>query len=121
MLVSWKWLGQWTDLSGIDAEAFAQRFTCTVAEIDHVHRWGFGLRDVLVADVVAVAPHPAADKLRLATVDLGGRTETVVCGAPDLAVGLRVPFVPPGVRLPSGIEVRDGEVRGGAVAGHVGV
>lgn len=112
MLVSWKWLGQWTDLSGVDPEAFAQRFTCTVAEIDAVHRWGFGLGEVLVADVVAVAPHPAADKLRLATVHLGDRTETVVCGAPDLAVGLRVPFVPPGVKLPSGIEVKDGEVRG---------
>lgn len=112
MQVSWKWLSRWVDTSGVDPLAFAQQFTCTVAEIDAVHRWGFGLREVLVADVVAVAPHPNADKLRLATVDLGGRRVQVVCGAPDLRVGLRVPFVPPGVTLPSGITVRDGEVRG---------
>ena len=112
MLVSWKWLSQLVDTSGVDPEAFAQLFTCTVAEIDGVHRWGFGLDGVVVGDVVAVAPHPNADKLRLATVDLGDRQVTVVCGAPDLRVGMRVPFVSPGTTLPSGITVKEGEVRG---------
>lgn len=112
MIVSWKWISQWVDTSGIDPVAFARRFTCTVAEIDGVHQWGFGLDGVVVADVLSVVPHPNADKLRLATVDLGSRQVTVVCGAPDLRVGMRVPFVPPGVTLPSGIAVRDGEVRG---------
>ncbi len=112
MWVSWRWLSQWVDTQGVDPVAFAQRFTCTVAEIDSVKRWGFDLDAVVVADVVAVAPHPNADKLRLATVDLGDRQTTVVCGAPDLRLGMRVPFVPVGVTLPSGIAVKDGEVRG---------
>lgn len=112
MLVSWNWLSQLVDTTGVDPVAFAQLFTCTVAEIDGVHRWGFGLEGVLVADVVAVAPHPNADKLRLGTVDLGDRQVTVVCGAPDLRVGMRVPFVPPGVTLPNGVTIKEGEVRG---------
>jgi phenylalanyl-tRNA synthetase beta chain len=112
VLVSWRWLSQFVDTQGVDPLAFAEKFTTTVAEIDDVVQWGFGLRDVVVADVLAIAPHPNADKLRLATVDIGSRTVQVVCGAPDLRVGLRVPFVPPGVTLPSGITVRDGEVRG---------
>lgn len=112
MLVSWKWLSRFVDTSGVDPLKFAEQFTTTVAEIDDVVQWGFGLQEVLVADVVGVSPHPNADKLRLATVDLGGRTVQVVCGAPDLRLGMRVPFVPPGVTLPSGIVVRDGEVRG---------
>ncbi len=112
MIVSWQWISQWVDTSGVDPIEFAKRFTCTVAEIDGVHRFGAGLQGVLVGDVVAVEPHPNADKLRLATVDLGTRQVQVVCGAPDLKVGMRVPFVPPGIKLPSGIEVRDGEVRG---------
>ncbi len=112
MIVSWKWISQWVDTQGVDPLEFAKRFTCTVAEIDGVHRWGHGLRGVLVGDVIGVAPHPNADKLRLATVDLGSRQVQVVCGAPDLRLGMRVPFVPPGIKLPSGIEVRDGEVRG---------
>jgi phenylalanyl-tRNA synthetase beta chain len=105
-------MSQWVDTAGVDPLAFADRFTCTVAEIDHVVQVGRGLEQVVVADVVAVQPHPNADKLRLATVELGGRQETIVCGAPDLAVGQRVPFVPPGVTLPSGIEVKRGEIRG---------
>ncbi len=117
MLVSWRWLSQFVDTQGVDPLQFAEKFTTTVAEIDDVVQWGFGLRDVRVVDVIAVAPHPNADKLRLATVELGGRTVQVVCGAPDLRVGLRVPFVPPGVTLPSGITVRDGEVRGVASPG----
>lgn len=112
MLVSWRWISQWVDTSGVDPIAFAGRFTCTVAEIDHVVAVGQGLERVLVADVLALAPHPNADKLRLVTVDLGSEQVTVVCGAPDLHIGMRVPFVPPGVTLPSGIAVRDGEVRG---------
>ncbi|MSQ82771.1 MAG: phenylalanine--tRNA ligase subunit beta [Myxococcales bacterium] len=112
MWVSWRWLSQWVDTQGVDPQAFAQRFTCTVAEIDSVVRWGFGLDAVVVADVIAVQPHPNADKLRLATVDLGDRQLTVVCGAPDLRVGMRVPFVPVGITLPSGIVVKDGHVRG---------
>lgn len=113
MFVSWRWISQWVDTQGVDPVAFAQRFTCTVAEIDKVHDIGKDLGEVRVADVIAVSDHPAADKLHLATVDLGARGQvTVVCGAPDLAVGMRVPFVPPGVTLPSGITVREGEVRG---------
>jgi phenylalanyl-tRNA synthetase beta chain len=112
MFVSWRWISQWVDTSGVDPVAFAGRFTCTVAEIDHVIQVGPGLENVRVADVIGVEDHPNADKLHIATVDLGGRTERVVCGAPDLRVGMRVPFVPPGVTLPSGITVREGEVRG---------
>ena len=113
MNLSWRWLGEFVDLGGVDAIAFAERFTCAVAEIDGVHCIGPGLEAVTVADVVAVAAHPNADKLRLATVDVGGgRSVTVVCGAPVLRVGMRVPFVAPGVRLPSGLEVKDGDVRG---------
>lgn len=117
MLVSWKWLSRHVDTAGVDPLRFAERFTLCVAEIDDVVQWGFGLGDVVVADVLTVEPHPNADKLRLATVDVGGRTVRVVCGAPDLRVGMRVPFVPPGVTLPSGITVRDGEVRGVASPG----
>lgn len=113
MLVSWRWLSEFVNTEGVDPLAFAGRFTCAVAEIDKVHRTGMGLEAVVVADVLEVVPHPNADKLRLATCDVGlGAPVTVVCGAPDLAVGQRVPFVPPGVTLPSGITVRDGEVRG---------
>ena len=112
MYVSWKWISELVDTTGVDPIAFADRFTLAVAEIEGVTRFGHGLEAVKVARVVDVQPHPNADKLRLATCDLGDERVTVVCGAPDLRLELLVPFVPPNVTLPSGITVRHGEVRG---------
>jgi len=112
MFISWRWISEWVDTSGVDAKAFCERFTTSVAEIDGAAAVGEGLDDVLVARVLEVRDHPNADKLHIATVDLGTRTVEVVCGAPDISAGQIVPFVAPGVKLPSGIEVRDAEVRG---------
>ncbi|MBP46594.1 MAG: phenylalanine--tRNA ligase subunit beta [Myxococcales bacterium] len=112
MYVSWNWIGEFVDTTGIDPVEFADRFTLAVAEIEGVSHYGQGLDQVLVAQVTEVTAHPNADKLRLAHCDLGDTTVTVVCGAPDLRVGMVVPFVPPNVTLPSGITVRDGQVRG---------
>ncbi|MCO4760578.1 MAG: phenylalanine--tRNA ligase subunit beta [Myxococcales bacterium] len=112
MFVSWNWISELVDTTGVDPKAFAERFTLSVAEIEEVVEFGAGLSAVVVAEVVKISPHPNADKLRLADCDLGDRQVQVVCGAPDLKVGMRVPFVPPGVTLPSGITVRHGEVRG---------
>lgn len=112
MFVSWNWISELVDTTGVEPRAFADRFTLSVAEIEEVVEVAAGLDDVMVTRVLSVAPHPNADKLRLAVCDLGDRQVQVVCGAPDLAVGICVPFVPPGVTLPSGITVREGEVRG---------
>ncbi len=112
MYVSWRWLSRWVDTAGVDPADFAARFTLAVAEIEQVVTFGRGLGAVQVADVIAVSAHPDASRLQVVTVDLGGRAVDVVCGAPHVAVGQRVPFVPPGVTLPSGIEVREGMIRG---------
>lgn len=54
---------------------------------------------VVVAEIVAIDPHPRADSLRLVSVATGTGIVRVVCGAPDIDVGDRVPFAPPGARL----------------------
>ena len=112
MYVSWRWISEFVDTTDVDPVILADRFTLAVAEIEGVEAFGAGLEGVRVARVTEIAPHPNADKLRLATCMVDGAAVTVVCGAPDLAVGGVYPFVPPGVTLPSGIEVRHGEIRG---------
>ncbi|GEM_PF-25006 len=112
MYVSWRWISEFVDTTDVDPNELALRFTLSVAEIEGVHAFGAGLDGVRVAHVKSMAPHPGADKLRLATCDVDGKSVTVVCGAPDLEVGILVPFAPPGVKLPSGIEVRLGSIRG---------
>ncbi len=54
---------------------------------------------IRVAKVVAVEPHPNADRLRLATVETGSGRQQVVCGAPNLEVGQKVAFATEGARL----------------------
>ncbi len=112
MLVSWRWISEYVNTEGVAPADFAERFTMSVAEIEGVQTFGEGLQTVCVADVLEVSPHPAADKLRLARIDVGQQELVVVCGAPNLAVGQRLAFAPPGTTLPSGIEVRLGAIRG---------
>ncbi|MCK5589403.1 MAG: phenylalanine--tRNA ligase subunit beta, partial [Dehalococcoidales bacterium] len=57
---------------------------------------------MMVGEVTEVNPHPDADRLKLATVNLGAQQLTVVCAAPNIAVGQRVPFARVGAQLIDG-------------------
>ncbi|NOT35508.1 MAG: phenylalanine--tRNA ligase subunit beta [Candidatus Eisenbacteria bacterium] len=70
------------------------------------------LPGLLVARIDAIRPHPGADRLRLVTVDLGGRSLEIVCGAPELELGWLVALAPVGSVLPSGLRIRESKIRG---------
>jgi phenylalanyl-tRNA synthetase beta chain len=72
---------------------------------------------VVVGRLVAVEPHPQADRLQVCRVDVGGDVLAVVSGAPGLRAGIRVPIARVGAVLPSATEVRAVELRGVASAG----
>ena len=103
MLVSLKWLRDYVDLPlDLDVERFAEQLTMATAEVDGVELIGgeWDRELITVGEVLSVAPHPDADRLRLAVVDYGGADpQQVVCGAPNLAVGQRVAFARPGAQL----------------------
>ena len=105
MLVSLKWLRDYVDLpADIDVDDLATRLTMASSEVEGIHRIGDWDRDLVrVGAVLAVEPHPQADRLRLATVDYGAaEPQQVVCGAPNLAVGQRIAFAREGARLHDG-------------------
>jgi phenylalanyl-tRNA synthetase beta chain len=83
-----------------------------------------GWENIVVGEVVAIAPHPNADRLKLATVDVGGERLTSVCGAPNVAIGQRIPFAPIGAQLldaESGehIRLKKAKIRGVASDGMI--
>jgi len=66
---------------------------------------------VVVGEVLAVKKHPGADRLTVCQVNVGVAPLTVVCGAPNVRAGMRVPTALVGARLP-GIEIKAATVRG---------
>jgi phenylalanyl-tRNA synthetase beta chain len=66
-----------------------------VASIERQGDW----ENVFIGQIVAVEQHPSAKHLMVATIDLGMEKLTVVCGAPNLRIGDKVPVARPGARL----------------------
>ncbi len=104
MRVSLKWLADYVDVS-LSPEELAQRLTLAGLEVETIERVGGDWDDKLitVGQVAAVEQHPNADRLRLATVDLGdGERMTVVCGAPNVEAGQKIAFARAGASLIDG-------------------
>lgn len=111
MKLSLSWLLSYVPVQ-TDAHELAHRLTMAGLEVEAVYdRYEF-LKDVVVAKVIDVIPHPDAKKLSLCTVDTGKQTLKVVCGAPNVREGMFSALVLPGAVLPGGLEIRETEIRG---------
>jgi phenylalanyl-tRNA synthetase beta chain len=84
-------------LSGDEA---ARRLTALGLEVEAVERLGEGLVGAVIAEIETLAP--LGRNLRKLTVRTADGRHPVVTGAPNVAVGQRVPWAPPGARLPDG-------------------
>lgn len=110
MNISLTWLSDYVD-HGLSAEALAEALTMSGLEVEEVVESGPRLDGVVVGYVLAVRPHPDADRLRLCDVDLGaasgdGEAVQIVCGAPNVAAGQKVPVATVGTELM--LPARDG-------------
>jgi len=123
MKVSLKWLRDYVDIK-LTPEELAERLTMAGLEVKGIQTIGGTWDNVVIGEVIAVSPHPNADRLKLATVDLGTGQITVVCGAQNIGLGQRVPFARVGARLIDGhtgevISLRAAKIRGVASEGMV--
>ena len=101
MKASLRWLKDYVDIS-LAPKQLAERLTSSGIEVKGIQVIGGTWEDVTVGEVTAVDPHPNADRLLLATVNLGTQQMTVVCGAPNIRVGQKVPFAREGAELIDG-------------------
>ncbi|MBN2288402.1 MAG: phenylalanine--tRNA ligase subunit beta [Candidatus Glassbacteria bacterium] len=112
MNLSYNWLKTLLDFD-LDPHGLAERLTMLGHEVAGVQYLGEGLERVLVGRVLAVRPHPKADRLRLATVDYAGPGPVeVVCGAPNVMEGKNYPLALVGAVLPGGMEIKQARIRG---------
>lgn len=98
MKVSLKWLKEYVDIN-IPAADLAHKLTMAGLEVEGMQVIGGVWENVVIAQILAMNPHPNADRLTLPTVDLGTEQVTVVCGAPNLKVGAKVPYARVGAQL----------------------
>ncbi len=115
MKISLDWISDFVDLSGIAPETIADRLTLSTAEVEGFEVLERFVEGVVIGEVLSAEPVAAAGGeagLHLATVDCGGRRYATVCGAPNLRVGMKAPFAPPGVTLAGGLKITASEVAG---------
>ncbi len=91
MKISRNWLEQFVDLTGISDQDIASRLTMLGIEIESFENFSEKYKGFVVGSVLEAEKHPKADKLRLCKVDIGGEIKSIICGAPNVAVGQRVP------------------------------
>ena len=114
MKVSLDWISDFVDLpKGLSDREIAEGLTLGLCEVEGLERPGAVFQSVVAAKITAVEKHPKADKLKLAAVDLGGgKSVTVVCGAPNCRAGITVPYAAVGTTLPGGLTLEPKTIRG---------
>ncbi|HNQ23768.1 MAG TPA: phenylalanine--tRNA ligase subunit beta [Phycisphaerae bacterium] len=121
MLISLNWLRDSVDVPAeVDPHELAERFTCTAAEVEDVHRIEVGARGLIAARVEAVSDLPATRNLRLARLDVGdGRVIETVTAAPVLRVGWNVVYAPAGAAVAKLGTIGQAKVAGRASVGMI--
>ena len=92
--------------------SLCEKLTDAGLEVDGVEPVAEDLAGVVVAAVESVDAHPNADKLKVVTVNDGVRRRTVVCGAPNVRVGMTSALARTGAKLPGGIAIKRAKLRG---------
>lgn len=101
MFLSMNWIEDFVDLSGLDKVELIHRFSLSTAEVENeIFYKGSDLSGVVVAEIKSVENHPDSKKLHLLKVDAGEDELTdVVCGAPNVRVGMKTAFAKVGAKI----------------------
>ncbi len=120
MKISYKWLGEWVDLSGFkNPQELADLLTARGLEVEGVETQDKGLEKVISAQIVLKEKHPEADRLSLCKVNTGKGEDylDIVCGAQNMKVGDVVALAQVGASLPNGMKIEKGKIRGAVSMG----
>jgi phenylalanyl-tRNA synthetase beta chain len=112
MNASLEWLSAFVE-HGLSASDMRDLLTSRVATVDAVEPLRPDLAGLVVGQVVSAERHPDSDHLWVTTVDAGGEAPLdVICGAPNVTVGVRYPFAPVGTTMPDGMKIERRKIRG---------
>jgi len=126
MKISYNWLKQFLQIDW-DAQKTGELLTDLGLEVEGISQFESvkgGLKGIVVGHVLTCEKHPNADKLKLTTVDIGQEAPLqIVCGAPNVAAGQKVPVATVGTTLytPEGEAwvIKKGKIRGEVSEGMI--
>lgn len=111
MKFSENWLREWVNPK-ISTEELVAQLTMAGLEVDSVEPAANKFTGVIVGEVLSVEKHPDADKLNVCQVSSGKKNFQVVCGAPNVAAGQKVPFALVGAELADDFKIKQAKLRG---------
>ncbi len=113
MKLSMNWLAEFVDVSDVDIKDYCDRMTATGSKVEGYETLADDISGVVVGKILSVDPHPDADRLVVCRVDIG-RDEPiqVVTAAKNVYPGAVVPVATDGARLPGGVKIKKGKLRG---------
>ena len=113
MRFSEAWLREWVN-PPVETRTLADQLSMAGLEVDAVSPAAPAFAGVRIGWVRSVEPHPDAAKLRVCRVDLGdaGEPLQIICGAPNVAAGMKVPVATIGALLPGDLKIKRAKLRG---------
>lgn len=122
MLVPIEWLNDYTKIN-VGVDEFCDKMIMSGSNLETVEYFGENFDKVVVGKVIKKEKHPDADKLSVCMVDVGGSEPLqIVCGAPNVSEGIKVPVALHGSRVPGplhgqpkqegGVKIKKGKLRG---------
>ncbi|MCX5753334.1 MAG: phenylalanine--tRNA ligase subunit beta [Candidatus Krumholzibacteria bacterium] len=112
MKISLTWLKRYVPIEE-DAATLARDLTMFGVNVEGIESLAPPFTGVVLGRVLEVKKHPGADRLSLCTVDAGGaRPLGIVCGAPNVAAGMRVAVAVEGAVLAGGLRIKKSKIRG---------
>ncbi|MDZ4722867.1 MAG: phenylalanine--tRNA ligase subunit beta [candidate division Zixibacteria bacterium] len=118
MKLSYKWL---KELTGVQwsAQEMADRLTLCGTAVEEVESTAKYLDNIIVGEVISLSPIEGAKSIQKAVVNTGIAHVEVVCGAPNVAVGQKIPFAQIGAKVSGGLEIKKVTIRGVESSGMI--
>ncbi|MGR8953144.1 MAG: YtpR family tRNA-binding protein, partial [Gammaproteobacteria bacterium] len=112
MQISEAWLRTYVN-PAVSTDELVAQLTMAGLEVDSVTPAAAVFSGVVVGQVLAMEPHPDADRLRVCRVEVGqDQPLQIVCGASNVRPGLKIPAALIGAVLPGDFKIKKSKLRG---------
>jgi phenylalanyl-tRNA synthetase beta chain len=105
------WLREWAN-PALETQELVDQITMAGLEVDAIEAAAGEFSGIVVAQILSFEQHPDADKLNVCKVTDGSEEFQIVCGAPNVREGMKIPFAKIGALLPGDFKIKKAKLRG---------